>query len=107
MCVHQNEFTTAWTRRSTRLKLAVLASIGSKIATVALQILVLPLAIRSLGAERYGVYVMLTSSLSWILLAGTGLAPSLTVLIAAVRGDDEAETRYLTSALCIVGTICP
>ncbi|MBV8076393.1 MAG: oligosaccharide flippase family protein [Planctomycetaceae bacterium] len=97
---------SAWAWRSTRLKLAVLASIGSKFVTVLLQLLVLPMAVRALGAERYGVYVMLASCLSWITLVGTSIAPSLTIGIAAARGDNEAEARYLTSALCIVGIVC-
>ena len=93
-----------WTRGS-RLKLAILASIGSKLVTVVLQFLVVPLAIRALGAERYGVYAMLTSSLGWITLVGVGISPSLTIAIAAARGDSRKEAGYLTSALCITGAI--
>lgn len=94
-----------WTRGS-RLKLAILASIGSKLATVVLQFLVLPLAIRALGAERYGVYAMLISSLGWITLVGVGISPSLTIAIAAARGNSRKEAGYLTSALCITSAIC-
>ena len=96
-----------WVRRGDRLKLAVLASVGSKIVSVSLQFLVIPLAIRALGAERYGVYAMLTSSLGWIPLAGACIAPGLTIAIAAVRGDYETEADYLTSALYIAAQYVP
>jgi O-antigen/teichoic acid export membrane protein len=96
------------TLRSHRLKLAVAASIGSKVATVVLQVLVMPLAVRALGPERFGVYVMLTASLNWIWSAGIGIGPSLTVAIAraVADGDSDREARSFSSAFFAILAIC-
>ena len=94
--------------RDRRLKLAVVASIGSKVATAALQVLVMPLAIRTLGPEQFGIFVMLSSSLIWISTAHMGLGNSLILVIsqAAAADDRAAQIRALSSAFWAVLGVC-
>lgn len=94
--------------RDRRLKLAVVASIGSKIATSALQILVMPLAVRALGPERFGIFILLSSSLIWISSVSVGLGNSLMILISKANAtdDNDTQTRALSSAFFTVVSAC-
>ena len=92
--------------RNHRLKLAVVASLGSKVATAALQVVVMPLAIRALGPEQFGVFAMLSSSLIWISSAHMGLGTSLVINISksVVANDLVAQARAISSAFfAIIG----
>jgi len=86
------------------MKLAVIASLCSKLATTVLQVVAMPLAIRALGPERFGVFAMLSSSLIWISSANIGLGNSLVIAISkAVAIDDlRAQTRAISSAFFAV-----
>ena len=94
--------------RNTRFKLAIITSLGSKCATLVLQLLVLPLAVRTLGPALFGVYSMLVASLNWIWSCGVGIGPSLTIATAhAVKdGNQSREARYVSTAFHIICLIC-
>jgi O-antigen/teichoic acid export membrane protein len=93
--------------RSRRLRLSVATSLGSKIMATALQLVAVPLAVRALGPKMFGLYIMLTSSLSWIMFANVGIGPSLTIGIAesAAQGNRRAESRYFSSAVFLVSGV--
>ena len=96
------------THRDRRLKLAIGASISSKVATAALQLLVMPLAVRALGPERFGVFVMISSSLIWISSASIGFGNGLTIAIskAVAVNDTLAQSQAISSAFFTVLGIC-
>lgn len=90
--------------RVRRIKLAVITSIGSKITTIILQVLAFPVAIRTLGAEKFGVYVTLTATLAWMSMASIGIGPGLTrsIALSAAKGDRTTEAGYFSSAFFLI-----
>jgi len=86
--------------RIQRIRYAAVTSLGSKVMTVTVQVLALPIAIRALGSERFALYAMLAALLSWVGLANIGIGPALVLGIAAAaaRGERVAEARLFTSA---------
>jgi O-antigen/teichoic acid export membrane protein len=63
----------------------------------------LPLAVRYLGAERYGVWATITTTAVWINLLDLGIANTLTNHIsrAYARDDESYAARYFTNALLL------
>jgi O-antigen/teichoic acid export membrane protein len=87
-------------QRDRRLKYSVSSSLVSKLGTAAVQLLALPIAIRALGAERFSIYVVLASAVSWIGIANLGVGPYLAIRLAAAaaREDRETQKRLVASA---------
>lgn len=76
----------------------------SKVVTFALQVLAMPVAIRTLGTEQFAVYAIINSAVAWLNLANFGIGPGLTVGIASAtaRGDERREQELFTSAFLTV-----
>lgn len=91
-------------RRERRLRLAVVTSMGSKVATLALQFLALPVAIRSVPAQEFGAYAVMAATLSFLSLSDFGLGPALTRRMADAhsRGQLELAGRTLISGVAVV-----
>lgn len=87
--------------RAGRVRLAFLTSAGSKALGLVVQFLAVPLAVRSLGAERFGIYTMLVSALVWIDLGRLGIGPGLTreLALAWNRGERERERILFSNAM--------
>jgi Na+-driven multidrug efflux pump len=89
--------------RTRRLFQAVSSGAAARVFTGAISLLTLPLAVRYLGAERYGVWATVTTTAVWINLLDLGIANSLTNEIsrAFAMGDKKAARRYFTNALAL------
>ena len=89
--------------RRGRIFKAVSSGAATKLLTGAVSLLTLPLAVRYLGAERYGVWATITTTAVWINLLDLGIANTLTNEIsrAYALGDKEAARRYFTNALAL------
>lgn len=87
--------------RAGRVRLAFLTSIGSKALGLLVQFLAVPLAVRSLGPERFGLYTMLVSALVWIDLGRLGIGPGLTreLALAWNRGETDRERTIFSNAM--------
>ncbi len=87
--------------RAGRVRLAFLTSAASKALGLVVQFLAVPLAVRSLGPERFGIYTMLVSALVWIDLGRLGIGPGLTreLALAWNRGQREQERRLFSNAM--------
>lgn len=99
--------TSAACGRYARVKKAIWTGGASRVLTSVVALLTLPLAVRYLGAERYGVWATITSTVTWINLLDLGIANTLTNQIsqAYALDDREAARRYFTNALvmtCLV-----
>lgn len=73
-----------------------------------LTLISLPLAVRYLGPERYGVWATVVSVVVWVNLLDLGIASSLTNLIsqAYARQDRKEAARAFSNALAVtIGTI--
>ena len=92
---HHRIFRAMWSGAAVRLLSSVLTLVS------------LPLAVRYLGVERYGVWATITSTVVWINLLDLGVANTLTNHISrAFALDDKATAaRYLTNAMAMTGVL--
>ncbi len=95
--------TPASSGRYRRIVKAVSSGGAARILTSVVSLLTLPLAVRYLGAERYGVWATVTTTAVWINLLDLGIANTLTNQIsrAYALGDKEAARRFFTNALVL------
>lgn len=86
--------------RGRNFRYAVVSSMASKITTVAVQIIAIPIAALSLGAHEFALYAMLMAAVGWLTLSNLGIGPTLVVRLAAahVRGSISEESHIFSSA---------
>ncbi|WP_433131782.1 lipopolysaccharide biosynthesis protein [Micromonospora sp. CA-240977] len=74
---------------------------------MAAPLLITPLAFHSLGAERYGLWMAVTSLTSMALFTDFGLGNGLLTRLARLRGTGErrAAAREISSAYAILGAL--
>jgi len=89
--------------RYARIFQAVWSGAAARLLSSALTLISLPLAVRYLGAERYGVWATITSTTVWINLLDLGVANTLTnhVSRAFALKDRAYAARYFTNALVL------
>jgi O-antigen/teichoic acid export membrane protein len=86
------------TRRSRSIRLAVITSFLSKAGTVLLQLLSIPIAVRVLGREEFGLYTTVNLTLSAVALLQVGVGPALTHGLTRARAaGDGTRQRELGS----------
>lgn len=93
--------------REKRFRYAVGTSLLSKVLSLLVQLISYPMALKALGAEAFGVYAVLTASMSWINMGMLGIGPSMTIGLAkAVAADDiRQQQRYVTTGLGIIASV--
>lgn len=79
---------------------AVVSSVASKLTTVAVQIIAIPMAALSLGAHEFALYAMLIAAVGWLTLSNLGIGPTLVVRLAKahVYGSISEESHIFSSA---------
>ncbi len=75
----------------------VLASWGARVVAVGTQLLTIPLLVRSLGAEGYGVYAVAVSLFGWYMLADLGTGATLQNKISARRAHGASAADDIVS----------
>ncbi len=90
-----------------RMLQAVSSGAAARLLTSGITLVSLPLAVRYLGAERYGVWATVATTSVWINLLDLGIANSLTNNISRAYAfrDKAAAARYFTNALALTGGI--
>jgi O-antigen/teichoic acid export membrane protein len=99
--------------RQRRMNLAWSTSLLSKIVTIGVQILALPLVYRALGEGGYAAYAAVTASASMLSVFNLGIGGSLvTPLTDAIARQDKREQAVLVQAglgpliiACVVGAV--
>ncbi len=93
--------------RTKRLFEAVGSAVLSKGVLVLVNVLSIPIVIRYLGAESFGIWTTISTFLAMLLVLDFGVANSLTNFIseAYARNDHEHASRYSTTALCLMTAI--
>ena len=88
-----------------RIVQAVWSGGAARALSSGIALISLPLAVRYLGAERYGVWATITTTVVWINLLDLGIANTLTNSIsrAYALGDRQAAGRWFTNALVLTG----
>lgn len=87
--------------RGGRAKLAITTSLVARIATLAVSLIILPISVRYLGNEGYGLMVTITSVVGWLqftnLGIGLGLQNALTEEMA--KGNTRAQRELISTAV--------
>jgi O-antigen/teichoic acid export membrane protein len=83
--------------RSQRIALTGFATLGSKGINLLAGFISIPLTASYLGAERFGLWLTLSTFLSWVSLADLGLANSLTNVVATA--DAQEHPRHAQTAI--------
>lgn len=89
--------------RYRRIVTAVVSGGAARVLSSLLTLVSLPLAVRYLGAEQYGIWATVASVAIWVNLLDLGIAASLTNLIsqAYARQDRAEAARAFSSALAV------
>ncbi|TLD70900.1 hypothetical protein FEM03_11385 [Phragmitibacter flavus] len=87
-------------RRARQIGRGFLGSAAQKTTGLLVSVLSVPLAIEHLGDERYGLWMAITSLLSWLALSDLGLSYSLSLSVATAYGrdDQKAAQQSVSSA---------
>ena len=104
---HTDVRTTLTASRYGRIFAAVSSGAAVRLLSAALTLISLPLAVRYLGAERYGVWATIASTVVWINLLDLGIANILTNHIsrAFALDDKPSAARYFTNALVLTAGV--
>lgn len=85
-------------RRNRSIRLAVATSFVSKAGTALFQLLSIPVAIRVLGKEEFGLYTTVNFTLATVALLQVGIGPALAHGLSRAKAHgDDAEARKLAS----------
>jgi O-antigen/teichoic acid export membrane protein len=89
--------------RGRRIIAAVSTGVAGRLLSSLASLISIPLAVRYLGAERFGVWATITSTVVFLNLLDFGLASTLTnhVARAYALGDKAYAARYTTNALAL------
>lgn len=93
--------------RTQRLIRGAASSLLSKGVTFAVSAISIPITVRYLGPEDFGVWVTISTALTMLLVLDLGVANSLTNFIseAYARDDRDHASTYTTTALGVVVTV--
>jgi len=94
--------------RKRRLTYALTTGVISKLLAVAVQGLALPLALKSLGTDRYAAFLALQALVAWSGLLALGLTPSLPRFIshAFIAKNQILQRDIFQTVIIYLGTAC-
>lgn len=92
-------------RRDRSIRLAVVTSFLSKAGTALFQLLSIPIAVRVLGREEFGIYSAVNVTLGTVSLLQVGIGPALAhgLSKAKARGHEEDARQLSSSAFFLSG----
>src|SRR5512135_1959905 len=90
-----------------RIGQAVWSGGAARALSSGIALISLPLAVRYLGAERYGIWATITTTAVWINLLDLGIANTLTNSISRAYAleDKQAAGRSFTNALVLTSAM--
>ncbi|MFG3700184.1 lipopolysaccharide biosynthesis protein [Micromonospora sp. NPDC047620] len=105
--VEQADHEAARRSRGRALVAGIASSLGGKAVGLVAPLLITPLAFTHLGAERYGMWMAVTSLTSMALFADFGLGNGLLTRLARLytAGDRSAAAREIASAYALLGCL--
>jgi O-antigen/teichoic acid export membrane protein len=91
-------------RRYVRILQAVLTNLAGRGVGVLVSVISIPLTVNYLGAERYGVWVTISTMLMWLNIADLGLGNGLTNALSECYGNNRPDLaqRYVATAFWIL-----
>lgn len=93
--------------RMRRVYLSALTSIGSRIGSIGVLLLTVPIAQAALGPERFGMWMVISSIGAVMAFADLGIGNGIINLVAAASGRDDITTlrTIASSAFLVLGGI--
>jgi O-antigen/teichoic acid export membrane protein len=94
--------------RYRRASITTAASLIQKLLTVVISLVSVPLTVRYLGSERYGVWLTISSLLVWIAISDFGLAGNALVnVLSQADGNDDRKSaqEYVSSAVWALSAV--
>lgn len=87
-------------RRYRNIAHALLTGVAGKGVNLLVLFVSVPLSLGCLGVERYGIWIAMTSVLSWLSVADVGLGNGLMNLLADARGREREDLaqRYVATS---------
>jgi O-antigen/teichoic acid export membrane protein len=94
-------------QRDRRILLSILAGMPFRLLQIGSGVLLVPLAVRYFGAERFGLWAAITALAPMVALADFGIGNGLinSVAAAMARDDTAATRRTTTSSFAAVGAM--
>ncbi|MFN0084283.1 MAG: lipopolysaccharide biosynthesis protein [Blastocatellia bacterium] len=94
-------------RRIARAGLTGAVTLAARSVTLGITLITLPLTSRYLGAERFGLWLTLTSLLMWSSIADLGLSNSLVNALSTADGreDREQARRAVAAAFWMIAAV--
>jgi O-antigen/teichoic acid export membrane protein len=93
-----------WHRQAS---LTTAVGVGARVLGIAVRLITIPLALRLLGPERYGLWLAVGSVLAWVGFLGPGLGHGLINAISDASGRDDpaAIRRHVSTAVFTIGAV--
>jgi len=93
--------------RHRRIALSAFAALVARVVAVIANLVAVPLALGSLGTERYGVWVTLSSFVLMLSFADLGIGSALLNLVSEADGRDDrpAIAQYISSAFVVMAAV--
>jgi O-antigen/teichoic acid export membrane protein len=94
-------------RRYVRILQGMVAGLAGKGVGILVSFISVPLTVRYLGGERYGIWVTISTALAWITLADFGLSNTLTTTISETYAQDRRDLAqsYVASAFWLMAAV--
>jgi O-antigen/teichoic acid export membrane protein len=94
-------------RRWVGLRAAILTGGIAKVLSVMVQLLAIGVAVRALGPDAFGAYLVIASLVAWLGLAAVGVGPGLTqrMAIASATSDVAAQAKAFSSSVAVAGAV--
>lgn len=97
----QPDFTTEAGRgneRNRRAALTSVAGIGSRVLSVAVSLITIPILLHYLGIQRFGIWLTVSAGATWLGLLQLGLGPSLLNRLSGIGRTDGQAQRLVSTA---------
>ena len=94
-------------RRDLRARTTGAVGVVTQAVNQGIRLVVIPLSIRMLGLEQYGLWLVVGSLVAWGGMADFGLAPGLINVVATAqgRGDRQGMRRAISTAFAAYGVL--
>jgi O-antigen/teichoic acid export membrane protein len=95
---------TRWHRQAS---LTTTVGIMARAVAIGVRFVTIPLALRLLGPERYGLWLSIGSALAWVGFVGPGLGYGLVNALGEASGRDDvaAMRRHVSTAFVTIGLL--
>ncbi|PHR45595.1 MAG: hypothetical protein COA32_13135 [Fluviicola sp.] len=105
--VKLKRFFTGGDARSKRAKKNVIVSVFTKIISIGISFLIVPITLNYIGKIEYGIWMTISSIIAWFAFFDIGLGNGLRNKLSEelARGNLEKARTYISSSIFILGVI--